>query len=75
MRVRGTVTLDGSALGCNDPNGWRLNSASEIELLGTACEAIKGGNHDVTDPIPVRRRDAARQVIRGKCRGLGPRVS
>jgi hypothetical protein len=49
---RGTVTLDGSPLGCNDPNGWRLNSASEIELLGTSCEAIKSGNHDVRIRFP-----------------------
>jgi hypothetical protein len=44
----GQVFLDGMELGYNDPNGWQLNSPSEIELLGTACETIQDGNHTVT---------------------------
>lgn len=36
----GTVIVNGSNLSCNDPNGWRLNSPTEIEFLGTACDAI-----------------------------------
>jgi hypothetical protein len=38
---KGTVTLDGTPLVLNDPNGWRLNNASELEVLGTSCNAIK----------------------------------
>lgn len=38
---KGTVTLDGRPLGYNDPNGWRLNNPSELEVLGTSCDAIK----------------------------------
>ena len=49
---RGQVTLDGSALGCNDPNGWKLNNPGEIELLGSACAAIKSGDHDVRIKFP-----------------------
>ncbi|MBN2529396.1 MAG: VWA domain-containing protein [Deltaproteobacteria bacterium] len=32
-----------TALTMGDANGWRVNSATQIELLGTACEAIKSG--------------------------------
>lgn len=37
----GTVTLDGKPLTYNDPNGWRLSSPSQLEVQGTACDAIK----------------------------------
>ncbi len=36
----GTVTLNGMLLPCGDPNGWQLNSPTEIEFLGTACDTI-----------------------------------
>lgn len=38
----GWVVLDGMRLDYNDPNGWRMNSATELEILGTACDAIAG---------------------------------
>jgi hypothetical protein len=25
----------------NDPNGWRLNTGTQIELLGNACQQLK----------------------------------
>jgi hypothetical protein len=34
----GQVVLNGEALGCNDPNGWKLVDEKTIELVGTACE-------------------------------------
>ena len=37
----GKVTIDGMELGCNDPNGWRLNDSFHLEVLGTACETFK----------------------------------
>jgi hypothetical protein len=40
----GNVTLDGMQLMYNDPNGYRLNNPSEIEILGTACEKIKANS-------------------------------
>jgi hypothetical protein len=40
----GNVSLDGMQLMYNDPNGYRLNSASEIEILGTACDKIKSNS-------------------------------
>jgi hypothetical protein len=49
---QGRVTLDGQPLGFEDANGWRLNNPTEIELLGTACEAIKTGDHDVRVVFP-----------------------
>lgn len=36
----GTVIVNGAVLGCNDADGWQLNSSTEIEFLGTACDAI-----------------------------------
>ena len=49
---QGTVSLDGVELGYNDPNGWQLNSPTEIELLGAACDAIQEGEHTVTGSFP-----------------------
>lgn len=43
---KGTVSLDGRALGYNDPNGWRLVSSTQIELVGNACAQIR------TEPNP-----------------------
>jgi von Willebrand factor type A domain len=40
----GTVTLDGSALPLNDPNGWRLSSPTTVEFVGKACETVKDKN-------------------------------
>jgi hypothetical protein len=41
----GTVLLDGQGLTLNDPNGWRLNNPSEIELVGDACAQVQDGEH------------------------------
>jgi hypothetical protein len=49
---KGQVTLDGKPLGYEDPDGWKLNNPSEIELLGTACDAIKEGDHSLTINFP-----------------------
>ncbi len=38
---KGRVSLDGRALGYNDLNGWRLNSPTEVELLGSSCSQIR----------------------------------
>jgi von Willebrand factor type A domain len=40
----GRVTLDGQALGCNDPNGWALVDANHIKLQGEACQKLKQNN-------------------------------
>lgn len=37
----GTVWIGDDIVPFDDDNGWRMNSATEIELLGTSCEAIK----------------------------------
>lgn len=49
---KGQVTLDGKPLGYEDPDGWKLNSPSEIELLGAACDLIKEGDHSLTINFP-----------------------
>jgi len=36
----GTVTINGTEIPCNDPNGWQLNSPTEIEFVGAACDTI-----------------------------------
>jgi hypothetical protein len=43
----GQVTLDGTQLVFEDPDGWRLVDTDKVELLGAACEAIKTGEHDI----------------------------
>jgi hypothetical protein len=48
----GIVTLGGSSLVDNDPNGFRLNNASELEILGTACEKIKSDNTELIVRFP-----------------------
>jgi hypothetical protein len=36
------ITIDGgSPLVLNDANGWRLNTGTQIELLGNACQQLK----------------------------------
>jgi von Willebrand factor type A domain len=49
---QGKVYLDGELLGYDDPNGWKLNSPNEIELVGDACDTIKTGEHTVTGSFP-----------------------
>lgn len=39
--TKGSVVLNGQALGYNDPNGWKLNSPTELELVGAACNVVK----------------------------------
>ncbi len=48
----GDIRLNGEKLAYDDPNGWRGNSPTQIELLGEACEAIKTGNHELTIKFP-----------------------
>ena len=36
----GTVLVSGMPVTCNDPNGWKLNSPTEIEFVGAACQTI-----------------------------------
>ena len=37
----GRVTLNGIALECDDPNGWRVIDGGTIELQGMACERLQ----------------------------------
>lgn len=36
----GIVTVNGMTIPCNDPNGWQLNGANQIEFVGTTCATI-----------------------------------
>lgn len=48
----GTITLDGEKLELDGDDGWKVNSSSQIELLGEACETIKRGKHDLDIKFP-----------------------
>lgn len=48
----GHVRVDGVEIPCNDPDGWKLNSPTEIELQGAACDLIQGGEHTVDATFP-----------------------
>lgn len=37
----GFVAIDGMPVTYNDPNGWKLNSATEVELIGAACAKVQ----------------------------------
>ena len=37
------VEVNGEMIDLDDPNGWQLNSATEVELVGTACETLQAG--------------------------------
>ena len=52
MSAKGTVLVDGNALEFQSPDGWKLNSPNELELVGKACEAIKIGSHKVSVTFP-----------------------
>lgn len=38
---QGTVVLNGTTLTFGDPNGWKLNGSTELELVGAACTTVK----------------------------------
>jgi hypothetical protein len=40
MECAGTVMVNGVQIPCNDPDGWQLNSPTEIEFVGAACDTI-----------------------------------
>jgi hypothetical protein len=48
----GSVTLGGSSLTLDDPNGYRINSSSQLELLGTACAALETDAPDLAIAFP-----------------------
>ncbi len=47
-----TVTVNDDALTLGDPDGWRLNSVSQIELVGASCESIQEGDVTVDVDCP-----------------------
>jgi hypothetical protein len=49
-----TVEVNGQAVGLDDPNGWRLNDPTEVELLGTACDALQQGTSSVQMDCPCQ---------------------
>ncbi|MFO7181001.1 MAG: vWA domain-containing protein, partial [Pseudomonadota bacterium] len=48
----GTVVLDGQELAYDDPDGWRVLSPTEIELVGAACEAVQKGATQIAIDFP-----------------------
>jgi hypothetical protein len=41
IECMGSIKINGTALPCNDPNGWALKDASTVVIQGTACEMYK----------------------------------
>lgn len=50
----GTVTLNGEPLLCDDPNGWRLNDETHIEVLGTSCDFLLNNDATVDAAFPCQ---------------------
>lgn len=48
----GTVLLDGSSLGYEDPDGWVLEGPSQLNLQGAACEAVRNGASSIDIRFP-----------------------
>ena len=48
----GDVKVNGNPVSFNDPNGWKLNSPTEIELVGAACTTIKTSDAKVSVRFP-----------------------
>jgi hypothetical protein len=42
-----SVEVNGMVVPLGDPNGWQLNNPNEVELLGTACDALQTGTSSV----------------------------
>jgi hypothetical protein len=42
-----SVEVNGTVVPLGDPNGWQLNTPTEVELLGTACDALQTGTSSV----------------------------
>lgn len=41
LECMGTIKINGNALPCNDPNGWKLTDKSTVSIQGTACDQYK----------------------------------
>lgn len=50
----GTVTVNGTVVGCNQPDGWKLIDAHHIQLEGKACDALKANNALVDARFPCQ---------------------
>jgi len=49
---KGRVLLDGAPVPFDPTNGWKVNSATEIEIVGAACQAIAVGEHTLSASFP-----------------------
>jgi Mg-chelatase subunit ChlD len=48
------VTLDGTQLNLDDPNGWRMVDDHTVEIVGSACTTFKAGSHAHTIDAKVQ---------------------
>jgi hypothetical protein len=46
------VTFDGAEVPMDAANGWRLNGSQEVQLVGSFCDAVAKGDHEVTAAFP-----------------------
>jgi hypothetical protein len=48
----GKVTIDGNPVPYDDQNGWTMKSATELELVGTACGQLKNAKMGISFDFP-----------------------
>ncbi|MDD9932924.1 MAG: VWA domain-containing protein [Myxococcales bacterium] len=46
---QGSVTLNGRAIPCNDPNGWELPDERHIRLVGSSCDELMASSDAALD--------------------------
>jgi hypothetical protein len=49
---KGTVTLNGRALGCNQTDGWKRLDARHIRVMGQACNELMGRSAKIEARFP-----------------------
>ncbi|MCP4677040.1 MAG: hypothetical protein GY854_16305 [Deltaproteobacteria bacterium] len=52
MEAQCAVEVGGESVPYDDPDGWQLNSPSEMELVGDACESIQDGMKNIRVACP-----------------------
>lgn len=48
----GTVLIDGEPVTYDSPDGWRMNSATQLEVVGEACNRLKNAQDGIAFDFP-----------------------
>lgn len=52
MASQGKVTIDGQSISYGGSDGWKLNSPTEIEIVGASCDLVQTGEHTIAITFP-----------------------